>query len=300
MLNIKDVGKGLHRQPPDSRDFQYEEVMGAAPIDWTKGFINPEPLDSDQGSSNRCVGEAFSYFHQQLKQIKFSPRDIYSQIYLPQSGAYLRSGAEILCTKGQQTIEECGDPNLNNEANNRIKCGHPENATDSLEANYYAINGKSIDVIAMAIRDNKGCVIGIEGDNAGWHDMTNPVPPKNYEWGHALYMYGFHMHDGKKCAIAKSSWCNTGVKQHHIKEDYFLSGYTFDGWVVIRKETGMKKVIIGGTVFLKGNKGAIGVADKASGDLLNRIDDTPPETMDALDVPQVGTFTHDDAYIIHN
>ena len=104
------------------------------------------------------------------------------------------------------------------------------------EAGYFAVDGKNIDAVAACIRDNKGCIIGVEGDNAGWQDLLNPVPPKNAEWGHALYCFGFHMHNGKKCIIAKSSWCDTGILEHHLTQDYFESGNTFDGWTLIPKE----------------------------------------------------------------
>jgi hypothetical protein len=44
------------------------------------------------------------------------------------------------------------------------------------------------------------------------------------------------MHGGQKCIIAKSSWCGTGIKEHHIKQNYFDSGNPFDGWTLIPKE----------------------------------------------------------------
>jgi hypothetical protein len=44
------------------------------------------------------------------------------------------------------------------------------------------------------------------------------------------------MHGGQKCIICKSSWCGTGITEHHIKQNYFDSGNTFDGWTLIPKE----------------------------------------------------------------
>ncbi len=238
---IASLPKGAVIQPPDPRDFSYLVVSSILPVDWSKPFANPEPPDSDQGQALRCVAESTSYFHWQLKNHKFSPKDIYSQIYLPQGGAYLRDGPGTITTVGQQTLLECGDPNPNNEANNRIKCANPQQALDALEGLYYGINGKSIDIVALAIRDHKGCIIGVQGDNIGWQDLSNPVPPAplHAEWGHALYLFGYHLHNGVKCVIAKSSWCNTGIKEHHIKQDYFDSGNTFDGWVIIPKDNTM-------------------------------------------------------------
>lgn len=239
---IEQLPKGLHKQPFDPRDLQYNVIMGASPVDWSKEVLQLEPPDSDQGTAQRCVGEATSYFHWQLKGDRFSPKDIYSQIYLPQSGAYLRDGPRVITTVGQQTLIECADPNPNNEANNRIKCANPQQALDALEASYYAINGKSIDTVALAIRDHLGAIIGVQGDNVGWSNLQEPKPPVNPDWAHALYAFGYHLHNGIKCIICKSSWCNTGTREHHIKQDYFISGNTFDGWVIVPKENLMTKV----------------------------------------------------------
>lgn len=233
---IKNLPKGAVIQPPDPRDFNYLVVGAITPVDWSIPFSNPEPFDSDQGQALRCVGEATSYFHWQFDKEKYSPRDVYSQIYLPQGGAYLRDGPGTIINKGQQTLAECGDPIPNNENNNRIRCANPQQALDGLEALYYGINGKNINIVALAIRDHHGCILGVQGDNVGWADLLNPKPPVNSEWGHALYLFGYHLHNGVKCVIAKSSWCNTGIKVHHIKEDYFTSDNTFDGWVIIPKD----------------------------------------------------------------
>src|SRR5690349_19270757 len=129
-LAIESLPKGAQPQPDDPRDLHASFVLGAAPIDWNKGFRLPTPPDSDQGSALRCVGEATSYLQWQLLGIRMSPRDIYSQIFLPQGGAYLRDGPATVCEKGQQTLAECGDPNPNSESSNRIRCAHPEDALD--------------------------------------------------------------------------------------------------------------------------------------------------------------------------
>jgi hypothetical protein len=234
-IDISKLGKGLKRQPLDNRDYKYSRIMSAVPVDWSVEFRNAEPPDSDQGTAGRCVAEAASYFHWELKGERFSPRDIYSQVYLPGGGAYMRDGARIICSVGQQTLAECGDPSPNNESNNRIKCGNPELALDGLEASYFSVDAKSIEAVAIAIRDDRGCDIGVQGDDIGWQDIVNPEPPVNPEWGHALHLFGFHLHNGQKCVIAKSSWCKSGVTEHHIKENYFTSNNTFDADVIIRK-----------------------------------------------------------------
>lgn len=236
-LAIETVGKGAVPQPHDPRDFQASFVMGAPLVDWTHEFRLPQPPNEDQGTSLSCVSQAWSYFHHQLVPYNWSRRDVYSQIFLPQGGAYLRSGGVIITGPGQATRDKAPDPHPETESEMRSRDGiSAEMERIGQEAGYFSVNAKDIGVVAAAIRDFKGCIIGVQGDNAGWKDLLNPKPPVNAEWGHALYCFGFHMHGAFKCIIAKSSWCNTGITEHHIKENYFESGNTFDGWTLIPKE----------------------------------------------------------------
>lgn len=235
---IESLGKGLHKQPEDPRDLHAAFVLGAVPVNWSKEFRQPEPPNEDQGSSESCVAQSSSYFHWQIHPLAWSRRDLYSRIHLPQGGAYLRDGVSQIVSKGQATRSDAPDPMPETEANMRDKTGiTAEMERIGLEASYFAVNAKSPDAIAMAIRDTGGCIIGIQGDNVGWHDLANPKPPVNPDWGHALYCFGFHLHAGMKCIIAKSSWGTNGnTTVHHIKQNYFDSGNTFDGWTLIPKE----------------------------------------------------------------
>jgi hypothetical protein len=238
-LAIESLSKGLHKQPHDPRDLQAGFVLGAPQIDWSQEFRLPEPPDDDQFKTESCVAHATSYLHWQLRHLDWSRRDLYSQIFLPQGGAYLRDGPRIVCTAGQADKNEAPDPKpweyteLAMRSRNGIT---REEEADGLEAGYYVVNAKNPDSVALAIRTGVGCLIGVQGDNAGWKDLLNPKPPVNADWGHALYAFGFHLHNGVKCIICKSSWCGTGIKEHHIKQNYFDSGNTFDGWTLIPKE----------------------------------------------------------------
>ena len=239
---IEHLGKGAVRQPEDPRDLQAAFVLGAPVVDWSKEFRQPEPPNEDQGSSGSCVAQAWSYFHFQVHPLNWSRRDLYSRIFLPQSGAYLRDGGKQIKANGQATRDQAPDPSPETEAHMRSKDGITADMERiGLEADYLAVNGKSIDAVATAIVGAKGCVIGVEGTNAGWRDIANPRPPQDGDpgviWGHALYCFGYHTHDGVKCVIAKSSWGDDGgTTVHHIKQNYFDSGFTFDGWTLIPKE----------------------------------------------------------------
>jgi hypothetical protein len=262
---IENLGKGCLPDKPDERDYQ---ITFAAPlVDWSQEYRLPNPGDEDQGSSDSCVAQAWSYYHTQLHPKAYSRRDLFARIALSY-GAEIRSGGKEIVGSGQATRDEVPDPSPQTPQNMRDKSGiTPEKQADDKELNYFVISGGGIDAIAAAIKNYKGVVFGVTGTNDGWHDLTNPRPPfygEPNQWGHALYAMGFHMHSGQKCIIAKSSWCNA-VSEHHIKQNYFDSGNTFNAWTLIPKGQSMQLINDNGTVYLvAGNtdKRVTGIADQ--------------------------------------
>jgi len=238
---IEQLGTGSVKQPKDIRDFRAEPVFGVVVIDWSKEFRLSEPPNENQDGSNSCVSQAWSYYHWQLTGKNYSRRSLYSRIFLPQSGAYLRDGGKELTSKGQATRDEASDPMPQTETAMRLREGiTAEEEASDIEQAYYAFQEEVIDYYAVSIRDYKGVIFGVRGTWQAWADLTNPVlPTDNNYWYHALYGMGYHLHNGQKCIIAKSSWCGTqsGHHEHHIKEDYFKSGGIYNNWVLIPKET---------------------------------------------------------------
>jgi hypothetical protein len=246
-MTIEQLPKGCLPDPVDERDYKAEAVMGAPTVDWNTPFKLPNPGDEDQGSSLSCVSQGWSYYHTQLRPKNYSRRDLYSRIHLPGGAAFIRSGGLTLISKGQATRDEVPDPNPQTELAMQDKTGvTDEKSASDIEANSFLIEDRSIDGVAAAIKNYKGVVFGVVGSNPGWKDLANPRPPLSGEetWGHALYAYGYHLHDRQKCIIAKSSWCKTGILEHHIKENYFVSGNTFNAWTLIPKEQFMNQAKI--------------------------------------------------------
>lgn len=236
---IETLPKGALVDTPDQRDYVANELMGKAQVDFSKEFRLPVPPDSDQAQADCCVGEAWSYYHWQLRNKTFSVRSIFA--YIAQNyGAYIRDGGLRVVKFGQETSVEAPDPNPKTPSNMRSKDGlTPANALDDREFDSKIVpESLFIDGLALGISEYRGCVFGVTGSNEGWQNLENPRPPGNNEqtWGHALYAMGYHLHNGIKCIIAKSSWCNTGVKEHHIKEDYFASGNIFNAWTLIPRK----------------------------------------------------------------
>jgi len=262
-MDIKKLGKGCVPQLFDERDYKAETVFGAPVVDFSQEFRLPEPPNENQDGSLSCVSQAWSYYHWQLKGKDYSRRDLYSRIFLvPGGGAALRDGGKEICGAGHATRDEALDPIPQTETAMRSKDGiTSEEQSSDIEASYYSMIN-NINNVAYAIQNFKGAVFGVAGDNIGWQDKTNPSPPTGTpDWFHAIYGMGFHTHDGQKCIIAKSSWADATHHEHHIKENYFNVGRTFDLWVLIPKGDSMKLVNDGGTFFIEGEKGKIGIAD---------------------------------------
>lgn len=116
----------------------------------------------------------------------------------------------------------------------RTGCTVEKSASDQ-ELNSFVLPENSIDALAWSVYTYKGAVFGCVTTSQGWDNLLEPRPPRKGEsqGGHAIYAMGYHMHNGQKCIIAKSSY--NEVSEHHIKEDYFSSGYTFNGWTLIPK-----------------------------------------------------------------
>ena len=105
--------KGCLKQPDDRRDI----VLGDIPFvpdpkapNWETGFHNENKYGKlkreHQGSSLSCVGQGWSKYVEMLNQKyngvfkDLSAKDVYSQIYLQNGGAYIRDGAKICVNVG--------------------------------------------------------------------------------------------------------------------------------------------------------------------------------------------------------
>jgi hypothetical protein len=292
--NIEHLGKGAIRDTPDDRDFQaassplFAEALQA--VDWSQPFSWEEPPNEDQNGSSSCVGQGWSYYHWQLKRRDYSRRYLYAPIHSPGGGAEIRMGGLRIVTVGQATRDEVPDPNPETESAmiNMTGITDAQGASDR-ELDSYVLT-KNIDSYAAAIKAFRGVVGGLCGTNQGWADLTNPRPPIDSDtgviWGHCLYFFGYHMHDGQKCLIAKSSWGTAGnTTVHHIKENYFTSGQMFNPWTLIPKDS-MKLINDNGTIYIVGGKNKkIGLADPGLLTALTDIEDV--QTGSTSGIPQV-------------
>jgi len=214
------------------------------PVDWYRNFSVQDELRkklgnsfiipvNDQGQTLSCVGQAWAKYAGIKKVmgdpnpnwVEFSPRDVYSHIYLVSGGAYVLDGGlfvrkgilpneqlppywsgkpnmaiteEVMRDKGLEGGRESGDnasPNIYTGLRQLVKGGSVENV-------YY-----DIDSIAKAIRDNYGCILAFYGENNGtWLSKFPRVGA--VQWGHCVIGVGYMYLNGKKYILILNSWGN--------------------------------------------------------------------------------------------
>lgn len=219
-------------------------ASAAEPVNWYKNFNVQDELKKKLGSSftipvnNQyqtfsCVGQAWAKYAGIKKVmsdpnpnwVEFSPRDVYSHIYLPEGGSYVLNGG-LFVRKGTIPFEQLpsywsGKPEMipteDLMRDKGLEGGMESGGNvypDVYKVFRQLVNGGSIenvnydiDSIATAIRDNNGCVIAVYGENNGTWLSKFPRTGK-IQWGHALLATGYMYINGKKYILVLNSWGN--------------------------------------------------------------------------------------------
>lgn len=246
----------------DSRDLQYKDIAGAPiPFDWNEGFDIEIKLGlkipiKNQGSSYSCGGQAWSYLAEILEAISTktfeerSAKYIYAQTFVPGGGSAGRDNANIFIKQGVATEKILtSKPNTEGFLTSSIDITPTirEDAKSDLSLSY-AQTGTNIETIAMAMRDNGGVILGIDGSNNGTWLSAFPKPPIEVEWKHWVYAGKAKLINGIKHIGILNSWGDTvGEKGWQwLAEGYFSTGTTghvWGGWTHILKEIPVKPVM---------------------------------------------------------
>lgn len=245
---------GAVEDTPDDRDYFYELPLGASPItesEWNRGFDIEKELGfvmpkKNQFASLSCVGQAVSQYVAVKNTVEtgvydeVSAKAIYSQIFLPQGGAYFREGMSLIKDWGSlfeerlKSYRENGTTDETFMRDKSWKNAELDKVAKFLQAyDYKSITGYTIDIFAQAIRDNHGVLAGVTGTNNGtWYSETplspNPNTPQYDLWGHALYFGKFGKDSRGKWIASPNSW-GLNTWQKFYEDEWFLKKNSLGG-----------------------------------------------------------------------
>lgn len=251
-------GTGALIDRKDHRDRVYDGIaFGATPFDWEKGFdiekeIGSKIIIKNQDGSSSCVGQGWAYYEEVLNTKEtgiynsVSAKAIYSQIFLPGGGAYIRDGGNLAVDWGgveEMIVSSYNNNNPPDEAFMRDrswKNQEVDNLAVTLKAKEYRTIQAydNIDLFAIAIRDNFGVVGGITGDNNNSWYTNEPKIPKSLIWQHCLYFGKAGIDVEGKYIASPNSW---GVRQtdplhedgwQKFREEWFNINYMFNPWTL--------------------------------------------------------------------
>ena len=239
---------GAIPEPVDPRDHRLEEVFSAPLVDWNKGYDIEEVMGRelptrDQKQSSSCVSQAWAYYSEVLDYLESkqwmrqSARFIYSQIYLPNGGAYIRSGGQVLTDQGE--VPEVIVPDKPTEAGMRDKSDvtvyDKTIAKTLLKASYASFEVQTIDYLASIIQAHHGFVSGVRDNfkHSNWRGEIVKMGDKANN-GHCLYFGKFKYIAGKKYLGFKNSWGNIGDKGWQwLGEEWIKAGRFFNPKTIV-------------------------------------------------------------------
>lgn len=256
---IENFGKGyVHKGDP--RD--YIAMGSLEPVDFNVSTGLAEPPDEDQGKSLSCVEQALGYYLWAQLGDQITRKDLYSRVFLPQGGSNINTAISTLGQLGNYLREQADDPIPQTESNMRQKV-YLQIGRKIFGISYWKPADQSIEGLAPFIKEYKGIVGAVIGNNLGWSDPNIPKHPtgavpmdiqsRSDLWGHFLYFYDVAIVNGQPALKAKSSWCSW-AKNHLITKEYFTSGWTYAFYVLEVKELSMNDFM-----FVVNSKGKIGI-----------------------------------------
>jgi len=246
-------GTGAVPDPEDKRDLIYI----APPF----GGINlPREYDAtqeaggidveDQNGSLSCVGQAWAYYTEILERLEnkeytdLSAKDVYSQIYLKNGGAYIRSGAKLIFDRGISSEAlipsyENGKPpteEFMRDRSNVLEELASKDAEKYKAKEYKSLWGNgNMENIKQAIFLNKGVVSGFILDWEGWQGpFVKPPTNVNPTYGHCVYLVGWEVKNGVEYIKFINSWGKKwGADGYgYVPAEYFKGQYSFSLWTL--------------------------------------------------------------------
>ncbi len=246
----------------DTRDYMFDEIAGAVvqPFIWEVGWdievdlgvrLNKPKFKlpvKDQGPSFSCGGQSWASYAGVLEAVSTgtfeerSAKFLYSQTYVPGGGSRGRDNADIFVNQGtskETTLSSYQNGNAPSEA----FITRSQDITDAVrtdaklsKALAYAQTGTDIDSIAVAIRDNSGVIIGLDGSNNGTWASTFPQSPAVVQWRHWVYALKAKLINKVKHVGILNSWGKDVGEEgiQWLSESYFKKN-VWSGWTHVFK-----------------------------------------------------------------
>ena len=254
---MNNFGTGAVKDKKDKRDYKYSDAvlaMGVEPFKWDEGYdvevdINKTLDVKDQNGSSSCGGQAWSYYGQVLdpEHIQKSAKFIYAHTHVGTGGSGGRENSILVKSKGWG--DEILTPSYMGELLNvpptesfmirkeDITLLAYSNALSDTALSYATVN-IDIDFIAQAIKENKGCILGLTGKNNGTWQTKFPTKPNKVDntcWNHWLYAGKAKIINGKKMIGFINSWgSDCGDKGWQwIDEEYLITPYIWSAWTLV-------------------------------------------------------------------
>jgi len=220
MTPTNTLGKGCVREASDTRNIQYsdERIFSATvlPDEYSVieeiGGIKVE----QQSLSLSCVAQSSSKYAEVLnyfdviKKEDLSAKFIYSRIFLPAGGAYIKDAFTILIDEGVplERFDPSYPPTETYLRTKNLTQNVLDNAKKYKIKSYAEISPKGhIDILKQGIYNNKGCITGFIGSNPGWSSAFVREPETGEQtWGHAVYVTGWRKINGKEYFQFLNSW----------------------------------------------------------------------------------------------
>ena len=254
--------------PQHKTNYVYDHIAlashSASNVQWHEFDIEKElgftlPV-KNQGSSSSCVGQAAATYAYVLNSIELrriyfsktkevspelSARSVYSQIAQPFGGAYMGDAFRLMVKGGlnkEQDVPsyENGLPPTEQFMTTKDwKTSLLEYKAKNYQGKEYRFirNTYSIDLVAQAIVENNGCLLGVYvGRDSSWLG-SEPRYDEYRGYSHLVYAGKLRVYEGKRWIGILNSWGeNIGERGWQwLSEDFFVSGGVHTAGVMIDK-----------------------------------------------------------------
>ena len=224
-MNEEELFKGGIWTPKDeSVPLMREIARDTQPFDWTVGYDVEEEVGKiptkDQGRSGSCGGQALSYLVgcNEDKYSEKSAKFIYAPIAYPDGGSTEPDLSKRVIDDGACDEPLCVSYNKGKKPDEAFMQREEDIGDEAIVDALKSIVGartyvsRNLDSFAQAIRDNKGIIIGLCGENNGtWYSAfpeAPTTPMDSNKWYHWLFAGKAKLIDDKKFIGVKNSWGN--------------------------------------------------------------------------------------------